>query len=244
MNTNINKYINNHIIDQHHNKTAPLHLPRDPDDKTDKKKLANKSETFRALLQDEAPLKKTTGKEKETVQTNPDNMDYEQTELKIRNTPSTYHNNLHIKEHIKEHASDESGPSILIDPALLLKFQQPNINPTDNDTSRTLTLGHQKLLDLIARQVNKAYSNKIITDGKSKQVETTQMLIKLSNASLPDTSLLITQQKSGTWLLKTTSAQYHTINLIKHFAPKLIDRFNKNGLGKLKVKTTINDSAH
>ncbi|MBL4866605.1 MAG: hypothetical protein JKY67_09550 [Pseudomonadales bacterium] len=82
MSTNINKYINNHIISQHHNKTTPLHLPRDPDDKTDKKKLTNKSETFRALLQDEAPLKKTTGKEKETVQTNPDNMDYEQTELK------------------------------------------------------------------------------------------------------------------------------------------------------------------
>ncbi|MBV1884320.1 MAG: hypothetical protein KUG82_21945 [Pseudomonadales bacterium] len=115
----------------------------------------------------------------------------------------------------------------------------PESTTPESTTRGTNTSPNQRTVDLIAKHVNTAYIEDYNFSGKKDKADQIQLSIKLNNAFLPNTNLMITQQSSGNWMIKSSSTQYHTMNTIKRYAPKLMSAFSDSGKGDLEFEATI-----
>ena len=115
----------------------------------------------------------------------------------------------------------------------------PESTTPESTTRGTNTSPNQRTVDLIAKHVNTAYITDFNFSGKKDKADQIQLSIKLNNVFLPNTNLMITQQSSGNWMIKSSSTQYHTMNTIKRYAPKLMSTFSDSGKGDLEFEAAM-----
>ena len=86
------------------------------------------------------------------------------------------------------------------------------------------------LADLIERHVRQLLVGEVSATGDSNQV-----LLKLSDATLPDTDLLLTRSAEG-WKLRVESTRADSARSVEDGMDALIARFEQRRLGKLEVE--------
>jgi len=94
------------------------------------------------------------------------------------------------------------------------------------------------LADMIERHVRQML---VDVSSASAQGEGGQLMLRMSDDTLPATDLMLSRTEQG-WSLSTESADAGTAAMIREAAPALVDRFEAMRLGALEVKADSRDA--
>ncbi|MDT0498207.1 hypothetical protein RM530_12645 [Algiphilus sp. W345] len=94
------------------------------------------------------------------------------------------------------------------------------------------------LADMIERHVRQML---VDLSSASVQGERGQLMLRMSDDTLPATDLMLSRTEQG-WSLNTASADAETAAMIREAAPALVERFEAMRLGALEVKVGSRDA--
>lgn len=89
----------------------------------------------------------------------------------------------------------------------------------------------QALADLLERHVRQ-----LAIGGSDDRAESGQVLLRLNDATLPGTDLLLSRTEAGGWLLRADVRSRSSYESIQQAAPQLAERFASRNLGMLQVE--------
>lgn len=136
----------------------------------------------------------------------------------------------------KGHEGDQGGDGMgeTMKPAELAALMQaqvltqhaPNAMPTAAPVAHA---NPQALADMLERHVRQ-----LAVGGDGSRAENGQVLLRLNDATLPGTDLLLSRTETG-WLLRADVRSRGSFDAIQQAAPQLAERFAARNLGELLV---------
>lgn len=135
---------------------------------------------------------------------------------------------------------DGSGTGETMRPAELAALMQAQVITQQAPTALPAATpqGHanpQALADMLERHVRQL----AVTADSSNRAEQGQVLLRLNDATLPGTDLLLTRTDTG-WLLRADVRSRGSYDAIQQAAPQLAERFASRNLGTLEVDSHFN----
>ncbi len=138
------------------------------------------------------------------------------------------------KGHEGDQGGDGTGTGEAMKPAELAALMQAQVltqhAPTAMPTAAPQAHANpQALADMLERHVRQ-----LAVGGDGSRAENGQVLLRLNDATLPGTDLLLSRTETG-WLLRADVRSRGSFDAIQQAAPQLAERFAARNLGELQV---------